>query len=163
MKDTISIRELAPQDVPTVCDLAVAAWEPIYAWYQKTMGEELFAALHPDWRAEKAGQVRRACQPDNPAYVLVAEQDGRVVGFVTMYTGDNGVGEIGNNAVHPTAQGKGIAPRLYERAMAYLREQGMRFVRVSTGGDPAHAPARAAYAKVGFDIELPELTLYRAL
>jgi ribosomal protein S18 acetylase RimI-like enzyme len=163
MQDTIVIRELAAKDVSAVCELAVAAWEPIYAWYRETMGEELFTALHPDWRAEKAGQVYRACQPGDPAHVLVAEQDGRVVGFVTVWTGAQGVGEIGNNAVHPDAQGQGIAPRLYERALAYLREQGMRFVCVSTGGDPAHARARRAYAKAGFDIDLPTLTTYRAL
>ena len=157
------IRDLEPQDVPTLCAIAVAAWGPIYAWYRERMGAELFAALHPDWQAEKAGQVRRACQPGSPARVFVAEQEGRVVGFCTVYTGDHGVGELGNNAVHPAVQGQGIAQRLYERAMAHLAEQGMRFVCVSTGGDPAHAPARRAYARAGCDIELPELTLYRPL
>ena len=36
-------------------------------------------------------------------------------------------------------------------------------IRAGTGGDEAHAPARRAYQKAGFDIELSSVQLYRAL
>jgi ribosomal protein S18 acetylase RimI-like enzyme len=70
------------------------------------------------------------------------------------------IGEIGNNAVHPDVQGRGIGPQMYRHALERLRELGMRFVKVGTGGDPAHAPARRAYEKVGFDVQLPGVEYY---
>jgi hypothetical protein len=51
--------------------------------------------------------------------------------------------------------------RRYEHALDRLREGGMRFARVGTGLDPAHAPARRAYKKAGFSIQLPSVEYYR--
>jgi ribosomal protein S18 acetylase RimI-like enzyme len=153
-----------------VVAIAVAAWKPILAFYQSTLGDDLFAAAHPDWRKEKARQVRQACSPGSPTIVIVAEMRGsaqgavRVVGFCTCYANSTtGIGEIGNNAVHPDWQDRGIAQRLYESAFERLRERGMRYVKVGTGGDPAHAPARRAYQKAGFDVALPAVEYYRKL
>ena len=165
----LGLRAFQPADVERLVDIAVAAWAPIYAWYRQTMGGELFAAAFPSWPEEKARQVRVACgaaraDPTGSAYVGVAEQAGRIVGFVTCYASeDSGIGEIGNNAVRPDAQGKGIGPRLYEHAFAWLRARGMRYVKVCTGGDPAHAPARRAYEKAGFTVQLPGVEYYREL
>jgi ribosomal protein S18 acetylase RimI-like enzyme len=105
-----------------------------------------------------------ACDPTGNAMVGVAELDGHPVGFVTCYADDRSrIGEIGNNAVYPDVQGRGVGPRLYEYAFGRLRERGMRYVRVSTGGDPAHAPARRAYEKAGIGVQLPGVEYYRAL
>jgi GNAT superfamily N-acetyltransferase len=94
----------------------------------------------------------------------VAELEGTAVGFVTCFVHSAiPAGEIGNNAVHPAYQGRGFAPRLYERAFDWLREKGMEYARVTTGGDPAHAPARRAYEKAGFDVPLPVVQYYREL
>jgi ribosomal protein S18 acetylase RimI-like enzyme len=159
----ITIRDLQPDDVQVIVDIAVAAWEPIYRYYRQEMGEELFRALHPDWRADKAGQVERACRPGSRAHVCVAEQDGQVVGFATYYANASGVGEIGNNAVQPDRQGQGIGTQMYAYVFARLGALGMRYVKVSTGGDPSHAPARGAYRKAGFEVALPAVTYYREL
>jgi ribosomal protein S18 acetylase RimI-like enzyme len=157
------VRDLAPGDVDAIVGIAVAAWEPIYRYYRQEMGEELFQILHPDWRAEKAGQVERACLPGSRAGVCIAEQDGQVVGFATYYANDSGVGEIGNNAVLPERQGQGIGTRMYGYVFDRLRALGMRYVKVSTGGDPAHAPARGAYRRAGFEVGLPAVDYYRQL
>ncbi len=158
------IRDLELQDVDRIVEIAVAAWEPIYAYYRQTMGQELYEIVFPDWKAEKAGQVRRACQPQSSAQVCVAEVDGLVVGFITFHAreGDR-VGTIGNNAVHPRWQGQGIGPAMYEHVFERLRSLGFQAVRVFTGGDPSHAPARRAYEKAGFDVCLPEVGYYRKL
>jgi ribosomal protein S18 acetylase RimI-like enzyme len=169
------VRPLEPADVEAVVEVALAAWAPIYASYRRIMGDELFRTAHPDWRREKARQVRDGCAPAGTrvgaaAIAAVAElppgdgQPARLVGFVTAYVRASlGIGEIGNNAVHPDWQGQGIAPRLYEYAFDCLRERGMRYVKVLTGGDPSHAPARHAYQKVGFEIALPHVEYYREL
>jgi ribosomal protein S18 acetylase RimI-like enzyme len=166
----IVIRPLSPSDVDTAVEIAVAAWKPIFAFYRQTMGDELFLSAHPHWQQEKARQVRNACAPGSSAIVAVAEMPAsegaatRMVGFCTCYANSTtGIGEIGNNAVHPDWQGRGIAQRLYAYVFECLRERGMRYVRVRTGGDPAHAPARRAYQKAGFEIALPGVEYYREL
>jgi ribosomal protein S18 acetylase RimI-like enzyme len=162
--EDIVIRELEAADVERAVEIALAAWTPIFAFYRQAMGEELFAAAFPDWQADKAGQVRAACAPQSGAMVYVAEKGGIVAGFVTFYADQtSSIGEIGNNAVHPDFQGQGIGPQMYERVFDRLRALEMRVVRVSTGGDPAHAPARRAYEKAGFAVGLPGVEYYRFL
>jgi ribosomal protein S18 acetylase RimI-like enzyme len=163
MGSEVVVRELGPDDVELIVEIALAAWEPIFRYYRQEMGEELFHALHPDWQVEKARQVEGACLPGSGARVCVAEQEGQVVGFATYYANRSGVGEIGNNAVLPERQGQGIGTQMYGYVMAQLRALGMRYVQVSTGGDPAHAPARGAYRKAGFQIALPGVDYYREL
>ena len=162
MSGEVLIRDLAPRDVEAVVEIAVLAWEPIYASYREMLGDELFDTLHPDWKREKAGHIRHSLADDR-GIAFVAERDGEIVGFVTAYAKSNGVGEIGNNAVHPEFQNQGIAGRLYERALDWLRGQGMRFAEVGTGLDPAHAPARRAYEKAGFAHARPSVTYHRKL
>jgi ribosomal protein S18 acetylase RimI-like enzyme len=160
---------MAPSDVVRVVEIALAAWESIYEARRQRMGNALFDAIHPDWRAEKARQVRSGCTASSSALLAVAEvHSGKgiateVVGFVTCYVPENGIGEIGNNAVHPDWQGRSIAPVMYRHVCDRLRERGVRFVRVQTGGDPAHAPARRAYEKAGFGICLPKVDYYQEL
>jgi GNAT superfamily N-acetyltransferase len=96
--------------------------------------------------------------------VYVAESGGRVAGFVTCWAHQEmGWGEIGNNAVHPSMRGQGIGPRMYEHVFDVLRGLGIGYVKVTTGGDPAHAPARRAYQKVGFEVAMPCVDYYRKL
>jgi ribosomal protein S18 acetylase RimI-like enzyme len=178
MSPETNIRPMRPSDIETVVEISLAAWQSIYEQRRRTMGDDLFAAVHPDWRAEKERQVRRGCASGTSAILAVAQattsctalagEEARsgstqVVGFVTCYVLGSGIGEIGNNAVHPDWRGQGIAPRLYEYAFDRLRERGVRYVKVGTGGDPAHAPARRAYEKAGFEIALPGVEYYRKL
>ncbi len=89
---------------------------------------------------------------------------GEIVGFVS-YTvkPETQFGEIGLNAVHPDHAGQGIGTHLYRLTLERMRDQGVKAVEVSTGGDPSHAAARRAYQKVGFVAALPSVALYRAL
>lgn len=159
----VSIREIAPEEVATAVEIALAAWAPLHIWKREMMGDEMYECFNPDWRAEKAQQVRAACAP-GAAMALVAEVDGRIAGFVTCHVSEGGGwAEIGNNAVHPGFQGRGIGTAMYDEVFRRLRERGIRFVKVSTGGDPFHARARRAYEKAGFKVALPNVTYYRKL
>lgn len=164
----IHIRGLQPGDVERLVEIALAAWEPIYMGFRETVGEAIFSGVYPDWRAEKGGQIRAACDPTGRGrmQVLVAceAETGEIVGFVTYrMDGERQLGELGNNAVWPECRGRGIAPRLYEAAFDAMRAHGMRYVRVRTGLDAAHAPARRAYEKVGFRPGPPSIDYYREL
>jgi ribosomal protein S18 acetylase RimI-like enzyme len=145
-------------------DIAVAAWDPIYASFRTLLGPEIFAVAFPDWQMEKRRQVASACRGEHGAVVIVAERDGEPVGFISYYLNQTTqIGEIGNNAVDPQYQGVGIGPQMYEYVLAQMREAGMRGARVTTGLDPSHAPARRAYEKAGFTRGLPSITYYQAL
>jgi len=164
MSDEVIIRELRPEDVEAMAETAKAAWRPVYEARRGMVGEEIYETVWPDALEHKARQVRRACGPESRAHVRVAETGGRVAGFVTFYTdATSGVGEIGNNAVGPDVQGRGIAGRMYASVLDEMRAMGMTFAKVATGGDDAHLPARRAYEKAGFDRQLPSVTYYRKL
>ena len=46
----------------------------------------------------------------------------------------------------------GIGPKLYDKVLQTMKEQGMEYATVTTGLDDGHAPARRAYQKAGFEI-----------
>jgi len=159
----VEIRDMESGDVERIGEIAVAAWRPIYEYYREIMGEDLFAAKYGDWEEYKGSQVKSQCR-DRPEAVRVATRDGAVVGFVTFSIDrDASVGEIGNNAVHPDAQGHGIATAMYRHVLREFHDRGLEFAEVTTGLDENHAPARRAYEKVGFDVERPSVTYYREL
>jgi ribosomal protein S18 acetylase RimI-like enzyme len=88
----------------------------------------------------------------------------QVVAFVTFRLDhERSLGTIGNNAVDPAWQGRGIARALYRHVLDQFRAEGMRFATVTTGLDAGHAPALAAYRKAGFTVEVPSVTLYQEL
>jgi len=159
-----TIRPAGAEDLPRMKEIAVRAWEPIYADYETRMGEELFSLLHPDdWKDEKAGQVADHFQRW-PEWCLVAEIDGQVAGFITFVLDtERKIGEIGNNAVAPDYQGRGIGSMQYAYVLELFRKEGMAYAQVGTGLDEAHAPARAAYEKAGFELMIPMGRYYRKL
>lgn len=159
MSDLI-IREMMDDDKEELVAIARIAWEPVYEHRRQVLGDELFGLLYENWRESKSGEIHRALERE---HVWVAEQDGQPVGFVTYSCPENKVGRVGNNAVHPNYQGRGIASRLYQQMLDDMRAKGMRAARVYTGGDPAHAPARRAYEKAGFDMALPTIDYFRFL
>ena len=164
MSNDIVIRDVEPAEIETIAQMAAVAWEPIYASRRKMVGDDLFAILHTHWREKKADQIREACKADNPTGVCVAVMDERIAGFVTYRTDEKtGIGEIGNNAVDPACQGHGIAGRMYAYVFERMREAGMRYVKVGTGGDAGHAPARRAYEKAGFDRCIPHVEYWQEL
>ena len=158
------IRPFRPEDLPRLCEIAVRAWEPYFDACRALMGDELFdAAMGPDWRAEKSRQIEDFCQKQ-PHWCLATELDGEVVGFITYHLNhDRELGVIGNNAVDPGYQSRGFGTELYRRVLEIFRGEGMRFAKVHTNLDEAHAPARAAYEKVGFVQMVPMVEYYRSL
>lgn len=157
------IRPYQPGDLATLVDIANRAWQPIYDMYLETYGERLFSAVIPDRMASKGAQVEAHCQ-SHPNRVLVCEEGGRLVGFVTFrMSEEDGIGEIGNNAVDPDCGLKGIGQQLYKAALDCFREHGLAFAKVGTGLDWAHAPARRAYERAGFDISHQNVTYWQEL
>ncbi len=158
-----TIRQAEEKDVADIRRIAKAAWAPIYAYFREQMGDDLYEREHPGEPLEKKADSVEDFFRREPQWMIVTEVDGLVAAFLTYVLRENGVGEIGNNAVDPAFQGRGIGTSQYEEALRRMREAGMKYATVGTGLDPTHAPARRGYEKVGFRQVRPHVSYYMDL
>jgi GNAT superfamily N-acetyltransferase len=149
----IEIREFEKGDLDAIVEFSIRAWEPIYTSFRQVLGDPIFFRLHPDWKEIQAEAVRSSCTNDNHD-VFVAIADERPVGFsaVALNAFHERMGVIDIIAVDPDYQRRGIATQLIDRSIEHMRSCGMEIAAVGTGGDPGHAPARAAYEALGFTL-----------
>ena len=159
----VEIREFRDSDLETVVEFAVRAWAPVFASLRDVLGEGIFLRLHPDWQTNQADAVRSSCTTDDHD-VFVAVADGRPVGFMTIALDafHERMGVIDIIGVDPDYQRRGIGATLTEHAAEHMLRCGMDIAVVETGGDPGHAPARAAYERAGFTL-LPIARYFRLL
>ena len=144
----ITYRPSTAHDVHGIIDCALGAFWPVdgtSAW-DRAMG----FVPGQDWASKKRRSLARFVEA-YPERCQVAEAGNRLAGFV-MWSGSraNMVGEVENLAVHPDFQGQGIARTLMEHAIAALRSEGMRSIKVFTGLDVNHEAARRLYEGLGF-------------
>ena len=161
--DSIEIRSFESGDLDAVVEFSLRAWEPVFSSVRDVLGDSVFLRLHPAWRSSQAEAVRSACTSDDRD-VFVAVVQGRPVGFVSVALNafHDRMGWIDIIGVDPDYQRRGIATRLTERAADHMRSEGMDIAVIETGGDPGHAPARAAYEAAGFTV-LPIARYFRLL
>ena len=153
MTPDVDVRRYRPDDLPSIVEFALRAWEPVYASLRQVLGDDVFLRLHPDWKADQAEAVTSSCSsPEREVFVAVL--DGRPVGFaaVALNAFHDRMGAIDIIATDPDYQRRGIATALTFAALDHMRASGMDIAVVETGGDPGHAPAREAYAATGFTL-----------
>ncbi len=148
-KVQVRMRPLAERDVEEIVELSLLAWEPVFESFQNVLGPRVFPILYPDWRKSQAEGVEGACRATDKYHTLVAELDGRVVGFIA-YDLKGETGEVVLLAVHPEFQKRGIATQLNQAALDAMKAAGMKMAVAETGGEEGHAPARRAYEKAGY-------------
>ena len=157
------IRSARDNDLEAIEQIAIEAWEPVYQSFRRLIGDELFATIHSNWRTDKVAQIVSHYR-SYPETVLVTEYDGQVVGFISYYFFKRRkLGIIGNNAIRPKYQGKGLGTKQYQKVLEIFQKNGMLYAEVITGSDESHAPARAAYEKAEFKPMLYSVTYYRKL
>ncbi|OGG54656.1 MAG: hypothetical protein A3F84_13835 [Candidatus Handelsmanbacteria bacterium RIFCSPLOWO2_12_FULL_64_10] len=158
------IRRATGGDMDRVGQIARQAWQRIHDSFEKIMGEEMHAALCVNWEAQKEAQVRGHFERTPEWGRVVADATGQVVAFITFRVDrEKSLGTIGNNAVAPEAQGRGIGTKMYAHVLDLFRKEGLKYANVFTGMDEGHAPARRAYEKAGFDIARTDVTYYKYL
>lgn len=91
-----------------------------------------------------------------PADVLVAEQDGQVVGYVLVrqaipLPSHTHVLQVDGLAVHPDSRGRGVGSALVGAAVAEARSRGAR--KLSLRVLATNSDAQRLYARCGFAIE----------
>jgi GNAT superfamily N-acetyltransferase len=158
------IRPFAAEDLSALEAIRRDAFEPVFRSFREIVGEQIYPIALADADREQAELLDSLCAPGSTHQLFVAAIDDRIVGFVSWSLDrDKHIGEIGLNAIHPSCAGQGIGTRLYDFALARMKESGMQVATVGTGGDASHAPARRAYEKAGFGPGIPSLYLYRML
>ncbi|GAB2615538.1 GNAT family N-acetyltransferase [Paractinoplanes abujensis] len=162
----IEIRPLAASDIPAVVEFSLRAWAPVFASFEAVLGRRIFERIYPDWHRIQAAAVEQTCR-ELTETTWVAVENGQPLGFVAVVHHRDGAGEpnsaeIEMIAVDPDAQRRGIARTLIAFALAHMRTAGCVLAVVATGGDPGHAPARAAYEEAGFT-GLPLVRYYQEL
>ena len=156
-----NFRPARPADMDTIIEIAMLAWEPIYAFRRERLGADFFERAFPAWREAKARELR-SLAAEHPENIWVTEEDGRILAFTSFHIDEKrGIGTLGNNAVRPEAQGRGIGSRQHKAVLELFREKGLVYAVVLTGLDPAHAPARASYEKMGFRPMMETVKYYR--
>lgn len=159
----IDLRRARSTDRDRFEEIRSSAFAPVFASFKAILGDEIYerAQRHED-EAQEA--LLSSLFDDHDWQLFAAEHAGEVVGFVSIrLEADTGVGEIGLNAVDPTFAGNGLGTAMYGCAIDIMRDAGMAVATVATGGDPSHAPARRAYRKAGFDVEIPSVWMCRSL
>jgi ribosomal protein S18 acetylase RimI-like enzyme len=146
-------RSARPDDLEPLVDLTIRALHDIQDGIRMQLGDALFEPQNGDWRGDYRRTLTELVAPEQTARTIVAVVDDVVVGFAawTTHDGPRGPqGEITLIAVDPAAQQRGVGRALIEAACDAMRAAGCVVVIVATGGDDAHAPARAAYLATGF-------------
>lgn len=159
-----AVREYVPADRDAVIALSLRAWEPVFVSVQAALrGSGVYELQCPDgWAVVQEAAVAEVCDSDL-IRVWVADVDGAVAGFTAVQLHvDDAMGEIYMLAVDPEHRRRGIAARLTEVALDWMKTQGMTNAMVETGGDPGHAAARATYEHIGFT-PLPIARYFKAL
>jgi ribosomal protein S18 acetylase RimI-like enzyme len=151
MDDDVEIRAFRESDLETIVEFSIRTWEPVHDSLRDVLGDPIFFRLKPDWKSSQADEIRESCTSDErDAFVAVSGR--RPVGFVTVALDafHEGMGVIDIIGVDPDFQRRGIGSRLTNHALDHMRRSGVDIAALGTGGDPGHAPARAAYEALGF-------------
>lgn len=138
-----------------VVGLSLRAWEPVFDSLRTEMSPEVYQHFYPqEWRVAQEAAVRAALGAED-MHSWVATLDGKIAGFTALRLHpDDQMGEIYMIATDPAAQRRGVAAALTEFAFNWMNQQGAGLAMVETGADPGHAPARATYERMGFELLL---------
>lgn len=143
----VTVRQARHADIPAMKEITSAAFGPVSTarMQEDFFGEKLGGR---SWDHYKNREVENYCR--NHVYrVVVAECDGRVVGYGTcLFDAEKGIAQIGNNAVHPAYQGRGIGKLIQSEVGRRLVAEGYdRFTVMTLSNDIA---AQRIYEKLGY-------------
>lgn len=163
-KVEFEIRPAQAEDAPRLEAVREAAFAPVFASFRSILSDEIYELAQAREDEAQGVVLRSLLTPSSGWDVYVAISAAQIVGFVSVKIDlETTVGEIGLNAVHPSFAGQGIGTAMYDFAVARMKDAGMKVATVATGGDPSHAPARRAYRKAGFAVEIPSVWMCQKL
>lgn len=137
--DTVTVRRAEAADVETLLELrAAVASEGVW------IGAELPLDVEGDRARHLAGIEAMAIEG---ALTLAAEVDGRIVGYLHVGIGPEGIGELGM-CLAQGARGHGLGRRLMDAAVDWARGVGLH--KLTLQHWPWNERAHRLYDAVGF-------------
>lgn len=82
---------------------------------------------------------------------FTAREDGVLLGCGALKDLGTGEGEIKSMRTTAAARGRGVATAMLSHIISQARRRGFSALRLETGVEDYFAPARAMYAKFGFE------------
>jgi ribosomal protein S18 acetylase RimI-like enzyme len=147
----VNIRDFHASDLPALVDLTIESFRPLFEHsLPDQLSPAVFAHDHGDWEEDYRQEVPTFHDPDNDRFITLAEEDGRILGYVGWNISDGDSGRLEMVAVHPHARRRGVGSSLCREVVERLRIRGVAVVHIGTGGDAFHAPARRLYESLGF-------------
>lgn len=146
-KGGILIRPARDADIPRILEITKLSFVSVSldALRQEFFDEPVDGK---EWHVHKNTNLANYCK-EHILWMIVAEIDDEVVGYASYgLNGTTGQGSIGNNAVHPDHQGKGIGTRLQGEIDRRIKEEGRTKFEVSTLSHDI--PAQRMYEKLGY-------------
>ncbi len=140
----IKIRKFKDEDAEAVADL-------IYDSYRSFLSERLgdrFEELCPRLSADHYRQTALHRTEDVERISFVAEEDGKLVGFLQAEARAFGLGSLNLVATAPGSAGKGIGSRLFEEAYQFWTERRLR--KIITSVAACNKTALAYYLRHDF-------------
>jgi putative acetyltransferase len=83
--------------------------------------------------------------------IFAARDGGRLVGVAALKRLDDDHAELKSMHTREADRGKGVGRSLIEQILAFAEERGYRRVSLETGTTGEFVPARALYARCGFE------------
>ncbi|MBT4822505.1 MAG: GNAT family N-acetyltransferase, partial [Lentisphaerae bacterium] len=101
------------------------------------------------WHVRKGGSVLAGIR-SRPLEAIVCEIEGSVVGYASsLLDYATGIARIGNNAVHPDHQGKGVGSAMQQEIARRMTAEG--FTRFAVTTMTNDIPAQHVYEKLGYE------------
>jgi GNAT superfamily N-acetyltransferase len=140
------VRPARPRDAAAIAEVHVRSWQTAY---EHIFGAERLATLDETLERRRAGWESHIAAVHG---VAVAEDDGRVVGFVSVGPArdEDGVGELFTIYALPEAWGSGVGAALMAEAKALLRPHGDEAVLWVLEDNPR---ARRFYEREGWTLD----------
>ena len=160
----LSFRKAESDDYSELERLRLESFKPVFASFRKILGDEIYELAQKQEDEAQKDILAEMFSKDSEWLLFVVELNDEIVGFVSIQINlETTVGEIGLNAVKASCSGQGIGTAMYDFANTEMKKAGMKVATVATGGDDSHLPARRAYEKAGFNVQIPSVWYCRTL
>ena len=164
MNQEFTIRLANNDDLQIMENIRHKAFRPVFASFRNILGDRIYSLAQEPEDNQQGELLSSILAADSVWQLFVLELPPEIIGFVSVQLdNETKVGEIGLNAVHPDYSGKGFGTEMYRYAVKIMKESGMQVATVATGGDESHIPARRAYEKSDFDVQIPSVWMCQKL
>jgi dTDP-4-amino-4,6-dideoxy-D-galactose acyltransferase len=145
------IRFAVPEDVQALRAIASVSHRDSRFYFDPNFSESACNALYETW-------IEKSCQGYADA-VLVAQIEGRAVGYISLHLDEENTGQIGLIAVGAETRGHGLGKKLITESLRWFASKDVERVRVVTQG--RNVVAQRLYQGFGFMLASVEVWYHR--